>query len=74
MMLSLISEYPLRPGKSFVFYNTDVGGVVQCSCICRRSGDGVFRRGILIPSGGTTLINHAYATVKAWPRCEFCPV
>ncbi|CAL8463979.1 g3514 [Coccomyxa elongata] len=29
-----------------------------------RGGDGVLRRGILIPSGGTTLINHAYATIK----------
>ena len=35
------------------------------SCyMCRRAGNGTFRRGILIPSGGTTLINHAYATIS----------
>ena len=32
--------------------------------MCRRAGNGTFRRGILIPSGGTTLINHAYATIS----------
>ena len=31
---------------------------------CRRARNGKFRRGILIPSGGTTLINHAYATIS----------
>lgn len=30
----------------------------------RRARNGKFRRGILIPTGGATLINHAYATVS----------
>ncbi|CAK0786177.1 hypothetical protein CVIRNUC_009390 [Coccomyxa viridis] len=37
-----------------------------------RAGNGTFRRGILISTGGTTLINHAYATVSVIRKTLNC--